>query len=138
MHVTALGQGAIIQHIDITVHRQTEQRLRDSEIRLRSIFDGADSGILVADVITQKFVDANPAILSMLCYSREELLAKGIGDIHPKEALPFVKESFEALAKGERKLTPDIPMLRNDGSILFVDITVARIAIDGRQCAAGP
>jgi PAS domain S-box-containing protein len=72
-----------------------------------------------------------------LGYSREELLGKSIADIHPKDSLLKVSKAFDYLADSERKLTPDIPVLRKGGAMFFADITASRLVINGRNCLAG-
>lgn len=65
---------------DISEQRRAEQSLRDSEQRLRNLFDQAADGIfhLTAD---QRFLDANAHGLAMLGYGRDELLSMRLGDV---------------------------------------------------------
>jgi PAS domain S-box-containing protein len=57
---------------DITDKKQSEQALRESEQRLRGIFEHAGTGISIKD-LTGRFQSCNPAYASMLGYSEAEL-----------------------------------------------------------------
>ena len=65
-------------------------------------FDEAAEGILVADIETQKFLHANPAMSRMTGYAEKELTTFGIEDIHPKESLDYAMGEFMAIARGEK------------------------------------
>ena len=73
--------------IPINERKHNEMALRSSEERFRTIFERTFEGILAADVETKRFVFANPAICKLTGYSLQELLTKGLEDIHPKENL---------------------------------------------------
>jgi two-component system sensor histidine kinase/response regulator len=122
---------------DITDKKRAEEVLRESEERYKALFEGSAEGILVADIATKQFRDANPAICKMLGYTKEELIHMSIADIHPKEALDHVICEFEAQARGEKTLAPAIPCLRKDGTIMYADINTAKILIAGREHNVG-
>ena len=117
--------------------KQAEAALRGSEERYRAVFQGAAEGILVADLETQKFKYANPAICKMLDYTEEELKQMGLANIHPKEALEHVISEFEAQAQGKKALSSNIPCLRKDGRTIYADINTTSFLIDGRKCNVG-
>lgn len=122
---------------DITVRKNAEEALRESETRYRSLFEGAIEGIIVADIRTKEFRYANPAICKMLGYTEEEMRGMGVDDIHPKESLEHVYSEFEAQARGEKSLASNIPCLRKDGKVIYADINTTRILIDGKECNVG-
>jgi len=121
----------------ITERKKAEKALRESEIRYRTLFESAAGGILIADIETKRLRYANPAICRMLDYNEEELRRKGVDDIHPKDALEHVISEFEAQARGEKTLAPNIPCLRKDGTIIYADINTTKALIDGRECNIG-
>lgn len=122
---------------DITELKRAEEQLRESEERYRTLFESTADGILVADIQTRKFKFANPAICRMLGYSEEELKRMGVDDIHPKYALEQVISEFNAQARGEKILAPNIPCLRKDGTIVYADIDATKALFDGRECNIG-
>ena len=122
---------------DITEHKKFDDKLRESEERYKTLFQSAAEGIIVADIETKKFNYANTAICKMLGYTEEELLQLSVNDIHPKEALPHVFSEFEAQARGEKTLSPEVPCLRKDGTVIYADINTTNATIDGKACNIG-
>ncbi|MEW6078761.1 MAG: PAS domain S-box protein [Thermodesulfobacteriota bacterium] len=118
---------------DITERKRIEHQLRESEARFRALFNNAAEGILVADLETRQFVYANPAICRMLGYTEQELTLLGLKDIHPPESLAHTISEFEAQARGEKTLAPDIACRRKDGSVIYADINTARVDLNGRE-----
>ncbi len=123
--------------IDVTERKRAEVALKESKERYKALFEGAAEGILVADTETKEFKYANPAICRMLGYSEEELIQMGITDIHSKEDLEHVISEFEVQERGKRSLSPCIPCLRKDGTIVYADINSTNVMIDGRECSVG-
>jgi PAS domain S-box-containing protein/putative nucleotidyltransferase with HDIG domain len=122
---------------EITERKRTEEALLDSEVRYRTLFEISADGILIADIETKTFKYANPALCRMLGYTEEKLKTLSLADIHPKEDLPRVIAEFEAQARGDKTLAPDIPCLRKDGTILYADINAATFTMDGRPYNVG-
>ena len=83
-----------------TNRKRVGEALKESEQRFRTIFEGAVDGILLADIETKKFRVGNKMICKMLGYSLKEVKNLSVTNIHPKEALPFVMEQFDKLARG--------------------------------------
>jgi PAS domain S-box-containing protein len=122
---------------EIRERQRAEEALSESERKYRAIFEGAVEGILIARMDGRRFVYANPAICDMLGYSREELCALGVNDVHPQEALPTIIDEFETQARGERHVPVTLPCLRKDGAIFYADVVAAGIVLDGVPCNLG-
>ncbi len=116
---------------------QCGKTIEESETRYRTIFQSAAEGILIADIETKRFIDANPAICRIMGYSKEELLGMDVSQIHPAEDLAHIVSEFEAQARGEKTLAAELPCLRKDGTVIFADINTAAATIDGRNCNIG-
>jgi PAS domain S-box-containing protein len=67
---------------DISERKQTEDTLRESESRYRSLFKNNHSVMLLIDLESADIVDANPAAISYYGWSLEELTAMKITDIN--------------------------------------------------------
>ncbi|MBI2292857.1 MAG: EAL domain-containing protein, partial [Betaproteobacteria bacterium] len=117
--------------------KRAVEAVRESEAKLRTIFEGALDGILVADTETGKFLSGNPAICRMLGYTLEEVLCIGVPDIHPKQDVPRAMKQFESLLRGESEMAADMPMMRKDGSVFYADIKAAPIRIGGKDGLLG-
>jgi two-component system cell cycle sensor histidine kinase/response regulator CckA len=122
---------------EVIERKRADQALRESQERYRALFEYAAEGILVADAHTKELMFGNPAIYQLLGYSEEELRHMTVRDLHPREALEHVASEFEAQARGEKTLAPDIPCLRKDGTRIYADINTASVVIDGRKCNVG-
>src|SRR4030042_3388691 len=122
---------------EIGKRKRSEESLRESEEKFRTIFDTASDGILIADAITKKFLHGNTAICSMLGYTKEEIESLTINDIHPPKEISHVIDEFEKQAKGEKVLAEDLPVLRKDGSIFYADIGSSPAIIGGVPCLLG-
>jgi len=127
-----------LHSIDLEEKRkQAEEALQESEERYRALFRANADGVLIADSQTKKFVFANPVICQMLGYSEGELTKLGVGDIHPKDNLGYIISEFEAHARGEKVLIENIPCLRKDGQIIYVDVKSTTALVDGRKVNVG-
>jgi PAS domain S-box-containing protein len=117
---------------EVRVRHEAEESLRASERTLKTVFEGAVDGMLVADVKTGRFVMANDAMCRMLGCSAEEIKGLCLADMHPVESLDHVRLQFERQARGEISLAPDIPVKRRDGSVFFADVSSAPLNLEGR------
>ena len=98
--------------------------LRQARDELQALYDGSTEGILTVEADSQRFVHANRASCELLGYASEELLSLSVADIHPAESLPEVQAVFEAARQGRLKSARNIPCLRKDGQVIYVDVTM--------------
>jgi len=136
----AIGSTAVMAEVIYRLscaRKQAQEALAESEARYRALFEGSADGILIADSATRRFLFSNPAMREMLGYDETELRRMCVDDVHPKDSLEHVIAEFEALARREKTLAPDLPCLRKDGTILPVDVNVNLAVIGGRQCLVG-
>ena len=135
----ALGgqQARLWSFRDISERQRMEDALRQSESRVRAIFEGARDGILVADVASHRLVDANPAICALLGYPRDELLAMKVEDLHSPEHLPQALEMIAKQGRGELDLPQELVVRCKNGNELVVEVGVAPLVLDGRLTLAG-
>jgi PAS domain S-box-containing protein len=122
---------------DTTERKHTEDALRESEARYKAIFNYATEGIVVTDVETKRHRYANPAFCRMFGYTAEQLQQMAVYDIHPKEYMPSVIAGFEAQARGEVTLVPNVPCLHKNGTVFYADIDTTCVVIDQRPCNVG-
>jgi PAS domain S-box-containing protein len=122
---------------EIEEREHVEAALRESEDKFRSIFEQATDGILIADAETRKLIEANNAMRVMLGYTHDEIFGLSIDDIHPKEDLPGIRESFEKQLRGEISLAPEVAVLRKDGSVFYADINATHLTLREKQCLCG-
>ena len=122
---------------DVTEQRRLEERLQESEATLRAIYENVQEGMLVAAEESGRMLMANPAMSRMLGYSERELLAMTPLDLHPPEAQPRVLAHFQAMQQGDFSLVQELPFRRQDGVVIYMDVSSARITIQGKTCFLG-
>jgi len=122
---------------NITIRKEAEAILRESEMRFKIIFNESTDGMLLAEVKSKRFSMCNPAICKMLGYTEKELMSIKVEAIHPENDLPFVIQQFERQAKGEIKVAAGLPMKRKDGSIFYADVSASPITLAGKKYLMG-
>jgi PAS domain S-box-containing protein len=119
--------------IDVTESRAAEEALKDSEERYRLLFDGNPVPLLLYDLATLRFLDANAAAVQQYGWSRDELLGLTVDDL-------AVPDDPQLRAFKEHRFDP-VPALsavglrrqrRRDGSLIDVDLTSFALTLGGR------
>jgi PAS domain S-box-containing protein len=118
--------------VDITDSRRTEEALRESEARYRTLMRNAPEAIVVADLERRRLVDANDNAERLLGLDREKLLA-----MDPSLFMPERQPDGERSAEKARRLleeacegaTPVAEMVhrRSDGVELPCEIRLVRL-----------
>mgnify|MGYP005834193561 CR=1 FL=1 len=88
--------------VDITEKKATEEALRKSEARYRSLFKGNSAVMLLIDPRSGEIVDANQAASAYYNYSHDQLTKMRISEIN---ALPpsEVRREMERSVRGEKR-----------------------------------
>ena len=123
---------------DITERKKAEEELRDSEERLKILFDYAPDAYYISD-IKGKFIDGNKAAERLIGYKREELIGKSflklkllsLADI-PKAAKLLVKN-----LRGQPTGPDEFVLNRKDNSKVTVEISTHPVKIKGKTLALG-
>jgi len=111
--------------------------VKETELKFRTIFDSASDGITLLDVNAGHFVAANESVCRMLGYTQEEFLHLRVSDLHPRESLQSVFETYEKVNKNELSIARNIPLIKKDKSIMYADISGSVIAMDGKEYSVG-
>lgn len=108
---------------DVTAYRKVEQNLRESEARLRGMFEGAAIGIAVDD-LQGRLITSNPALQKILGYSQEELNQVSFMDLTHPDDQAMEWELFQELISGNRNSYQiEKRDLRKDGQVVWVRLT---------------
>ena len=91
------------------------------EKRYRRLFESAKDGIIILNADNGEIVDVNPFLISMLGYSKRNLLTKHIWDIGTKENIELSKQLFKELQDTGYVRYEDLPLEACDGKLIHVE-----------------
>jgi PAS domain S-box-containing protein len=118
-------EGISVFSRDITEKEEINNRLRQSEERLRIVFEDAPDAYCLYDM-EGKIVDANRTSETMTGYLRQEALGKTLIEM---KMLPYeedIAKSMEMLKKnanGEATGPDELHLVRRDGKVIDVEVT---------------
>ncbi|HTI69911.1 MAG TPA: PAS domain S-box protein [Candidatus Limnocylindria bacterium] len=98
-----------------------ERPLQASELSYRRLFEAAKDGILILDVEQGRIDDVNPFLMSLLGFSREEMVGKTVGELSPFKDLVANRAMFEKLQQHGYVRYEDLPMETRDGRSIAVE-----------------
>ncbi len=110
---------------DITERKQTEEALKDSEERYRTLIEGANDAVFLENV-TGQIVDVNTMACRMLGYSRDEILKLNMADLLQREGETELPQ---------REITQQIEeaLLRKDGTRVAVEVNTSTLRLKGEK-----
>ncbi|HEV2328207.1 MAG TPA: CheR family methyltransferase, partial [Verrucomicrobiae bacterium] len=123
--------GAINCFYDITERKQAAEQLHVSEIRYRRLFETAHDGILIIDSVSRKITDANPFMLELLGYRREELRGKELWEIGLLKDEQASHAVFRQLQQYGLVRYDDLPLQTKTGEKLDVEVIANHYKEDG-------
>ena len=132
--------GVLVFAQDITERKRTEEALRASEERLRTIIESSPNGIVMVKE-DGTIVLVNQALASLFGYDREELLGRSVDLLvperlragHPDHRRAFFAQPTPRAMGRDRRLTG----VRKDGSEFAIEIGLAPLSTaDGLHATA--
>jgi PAS domain S-box-containing protein len=117
--------------IDITELKRTEEALRDSEDRYRSLVANATDMIFIAQDGICKF--PNPATAAITGYSEQELATLPFANIlHPEDSETVTEKHAKRLRGEEVPNTYSFRILSKEGETLWVQLNAVLITWEGK------
>jgi PAS domain S-box-containing protein len=115
---------------EISVRKEREEALRESEERFRAIFENHHVVMLILDPETGRIEDCSPGACAFYGHTKEQLTKKRIGEIN---MLP-PEEVFERLqmAKTQQRKYFDFQHRLAGGEIRDVEVCTGPITVNGR------
>ena len=119
-----LASAAALVDVDAGAHRAaavTREALEASETRYRRLFETAQDGILILDVVSRKIVDANPFIKRLLGYTHSELVGKELWEIGLFDDIVATREAFRELTATGYIRYEHLPLVTRGGAQVEVE-----------------
>jgi PAS domain S-box-containing protein len=120
---------------EITVRKQAEERLRESEERFKAIAEATPVGIGVVGLPEAIFLYVNPAYIKSFGYTRSELLGKGTPDIY--WSIEDRNRILEILKETGSIAEYEVMLKRKDGTPFWGLSSVRPITYNGRPALLG-
>ncbi|MEI6556294.1 MAG: PAS domain S-box protein [Paludibacter sp.] len=111
--------------------RETEEALRESEVRYSSLFTGSFSVMILVDLETAEIEDVNPAACDFYGYSHEELCSKNLTEICNKSETELKKMFEECMIPGNSLHLISEHILSN-GEKRNVEVNATTIMLNGK------
>ncbi len=118
---------------DITDKKITEQKLKDSEIKYRHLFENSPYSIILVNR-KGEIIDCNPATEKIFQIDMEEILDKSFLDItmKPENLLPLFKERFQTILEGVVPKPLEVKVTRSvDNKPIWISIDDTLVEIGG-------
>lgn len=116
---------------DITLRKQAEEALHESEERLRTVMEKLPSGIVV--LIEGRFEYANPAFCKLTGYSNEELYGKLVVDhLHPNDR-EKARNRIDNLMKDGEEFLSEYNLMNRDGKSIPIEVYSRKIFYYGKS-----
>jgi two-component system cell cycle sensor histidine kinase/response regulator CckA len=127
--------GIVAVYTDISERKQAEAALRESEEKYRNLFHHSNDGIFLHD-LSGNILDANRKALEQLGYTRSEMLAFKIPDLHPAEALAASRAAFEKVSK-EGFVHFELDFRRKNGQVFSAEVSSGLLEIGDEMVVQG-
>ncbi len=116
--------GSVAAFQDITARNLADNALRESETKQRMLLDNAADAVFVAGK-DERWVYVNDLALSMLGYTRDELIGASIYELLPKEHREAAREDLLSQLSQHKFLRREIRLLRKNGTRFPVEMNTA-------------
>jgi PAS domain S-box-containing protein len=129
------GEGLLVSCAirDITARKKIIDAVVRSEVRFRRLFEAARDGILLVDPGTRKITDANPFMIELLGYPRDQLVGKELWEIGLLADEAASREAFQQLQKTGTIRYEDLPLQSESGAIRDVEFVSNLYRENGHQ-----
>jgi PAS domain S-box-containing protein len=123
---------------DITERKLAEEELKNSEERLRILFESAPDAIYLCD-LKGNLMDGNRAAEELIGFAKEELVGKNFSDVGllSIEQIPRAIANLEKNACGEPTGPDEFALKRKDGDYVTLEIRSFPVQIEGQTLSLG-
>lgn len=123
----------IISYTDFTARKAAENALRESESRLKTIFDTSPVAIVISAAEDGRILYVNPVTSYMNGYTSEEMIGRTAQDLHFWESDDERNERYKDLFNGGKPFQFEKGFGRRDGTRGLALASVALIELEGKR-----
>ena len=124
------AEGIVCVAKDISERKRAEDALRESETKLRTLFESVNDAIFILDT-KGNFIDVNKTAYERLGYTKEEMLTKNVAFLDPPEFAVRVPERLERMRELGHAVF-ESAHIRKDGTVMPVEINARLIDLQGK------
>ncbi len=135
---TGQGSGIVYGTRDISDRKKIEQELKNSEERLKILFEAAPDAYYLTD-LEGNFIDGNRSAERMIGYSKAELIGANYFNLNllPPDQRSKAEESLARLREGLPSEPREFVLNRKNQRQVYVEIRSYPVTINGRRVVLG-
>ena len=124
----------IVHTDDITQQVLTEQKLQNTEIIFKDLFDRSPYSIVLLEM-DGTIIDSNPATRQLFGYNRADLIGKRFLDLtlYPTKNLKSLVPRFKQILKGELVGTLEYEIYKKNGEIAWINALPSLIHLKNKS-----
>ena len=125
---TGLYLGGRIEHYyDITERKRAGEELRVSEAKYQDLYNNAPDMFVSVDAQTAEIVQCNQTLVTVLGYSKEEIIGRPVFDVYHPDCMESVKSAFQLFVETGEVHDAELQLKRKDGSKIDVSLAVSAV-----------
>ena len=123
---------------DITERKRAEQALRESEERLKILFESAPDAIYLIDS-EGRFVDGNRAAEDLIGFSKTEVIGKSLAEMGllPTGQLSKAKANLKKAVTSKLSDPNEYTLIRKNGKHISIEVRTFPVKIGGNMLSLG-
>lgn len=121
----------------LVARKRVEERLKQSELKFRTIFENAGGAIFIADINTEKILECNSQAEKLLGRTRAEIIGIHQSELHPEGEAEKYKEKFSAHVQQGHIVDYEGEVQHKDGRRIPVWIAAQTMKIDSKDMIVG-
>jgi PAS domain S-box-containing protein len=100
--------------------KERTQELEDSERTFRDLYDESPELLISVDGSTQKVIECNETVLTVLGFTKEELVGKDLLDLYHPDSHAAAKKAFQEFLTAGEVVNAELQVVKKDGEKINV------------------